>query len=112
VLAVVGWLTSASGDGYPEIGRLLTQAHLSLRDDFEISWPQADIAVEAALAAGALGARMIGGGFGGSVLALVGEDGGDPVRAAVADAFARRSWTAPETLAAVPSASARRVALE
>ena len=44
---------------------------MSLRDDFEISWPEADVAVDAALAAGALGARMIGGGFGGSVLALV-----------------------------------------
>ena len=112
VLAAVGWLTSASGDGYPEIGRLLTQAHLSLRDDFEISWPHADVAVEAALAAGALGARMIGGGFGGSVLALVREDAADPVRAAVTDAFARHSWSAPQILAAVPSASARRVALE
>jgi len=112
VLAAVGWLTSASGDGYPEIGRLLTQAHLSLRDDFEISWPHADVAVEAALAAGALGARMIGGGFGGSVLALVCEDAADPVRAAVTDAFARHSWSAPQILAAVPSASARRVALE
>jgi len=112
VLAAVSWLTSASGDGYPEIGRLLTQAHRSLRDDFEVSWPQADVAVEAALAAGALGARMIGGGFGGSVLALVREDAADPVHAAVMDAFARRSWSAPEILAAVPSASARRVALE
>ena len=58
-------------DTYREIGRLLTQAHASLRDDFEVSWPEADAAVEAALAAGAFGARMIGGGFGGSVLALV-----------------------------------------
>ena len=112
VLEVVGWLTSAPGDAYPEIGRLLTQAHLSLRDDFEISWPEADVAVEAALAAGALGARMIGGGFGGSVLALVREDAADPVRAAVADAFARRSWTAPEFLAAAPSDGARRAGLQ
>jgi galactokinase len=59
-----------SGD-YASVGPLLTAAHASLRDDFEVSWPQADVAVEAALAAGALGARMIGGGFGGSVLALI-----------------------------------------
>ena len=109
VLQVVGWLTSGSGDAYPEIGRLLTQAHLSLRDDFEISWPEADVAVEVALAAGALGARMIGGGFGGSVLALVREDAADQVRASVRDAFARRSWTAPEFLAAAPSDSAQRL---
>jgi len=46
------------------------------------------------------------------VLALVREDAADPVRAAVTDAFARHSWSAPQILAAVPSASARRVALE
>ena len=96
---------------YREIGRLLTQAHVSLRDDFEVSWPEADAAVEAALAAGALGARMMGGGFGGSVLALVPETGGGAIRAAVTEAYARRSWTAPEFLDAAPSSSARRVAL-
>jgi galactokinase len=107
VLEVVELLTS--GEAYPEIGRLLTEAHVSLRDDFEISWPEADVAVEAALAAGAYGARMIGGGFGGSVLALV--RAGDPVRAAVAEAFGRRAWTAPEFLEAAPSPGARRVGL-
>ena len=79
-----------SGDVYPEIGRLLTQAHVSLRDDFEVSWPEADVAVDAAVDAGALGARMIGGGFGGSVLALARSEAAGPVRAAVAEAFARR----------------------
>jgi galactokinase len=52
---------------------------------------------------------MIGGGFGGSVLALVRDGAAGPVRAAVADAFARRSWVAPEFLEAVPSARAGRV---
>jgi galactokinase len=116
VLDVVALLSSPPADAYREIGRLLTRAHVSLRDDFEISWPEADTTVEAALAAGAFGARMIGGGFGGSVLALVpataGGGGGVPVRAAVTDAFARHAWTAPEFLDAVPSASARRVALQ
>jgi galactokinase len=111
VLDVVALLRSPDGDVYPEIGRLLTQAHVSLRDDFEVSWPEADAAVDAALAAGALGARMIGGGFGGSVLALARSEAAGPVRAAVAEAFARRSWTAPAFLDATPSASARRVAL-
>ena len=112
MLKVVGLLTSASADAYPEIGRLLTQAHLSLRDDFEVSWPEADVAVDAAVDAGALGARMIGGGFGGSVLALARSEAAGPVRAAVAEAFARRSWTAPEFLTATPSASARRLGLQ
>jgi galactokinase len=109
VLAVVALLTRAAPDAYPRIGLLLTQAHESLRDDFEVSWPQADAAVDAALTAGALGARMIGGGFGGSVLALVRDGAAGPVRAAVADAFARRSWVAPVFLEAVPSARAGRV---
>jgi galactokinase len=137
VLEVVALLRASPGsspgpsaDTYREIGRLLTQAHASLRDDFEVSWPEADAAVEAAVAAGASGARMIGGGFGGSVLALVpaagaGGPGSGPgsgsgagagagagagsgsVRDAVTAAFARHGWTAPEFLDAVPSSSAR-----
>ncbi|MGW0042966.1 galactokinase [Rhodococcus sp. NPDC003348] len=54
-----------------EIGPLLTASHRSLRDDFEVSCPELDSAVDAALAAGAHGARMTGGGFGGSAIALV-----------------------------------------
>jgi galactokinase len=103
---------SGSALAYPKIGRLLTQAHASLRDDFEVSWPEADVAVDAAVAAGALGARMIGGGFGGSVLALVPDDAAWPVREAVAGAFAGRSWTAPEFIAGAASDGARRVELQ
>jgi len=95
---------------YRDIGQLLTESHASLRDDFEVSWPEADATVAAALAAGAFGARMMGGGFGGSVLALVPTAAG-PVRDAVTAAFARHAWTPPEFLDAVPSESARRLAL-
>ena len=106
-----------SGD-YAGVGALLTEAHASLRDDFEISWPEADVAVDAALSAGALGARMIGGGFGGSVLAMIpagdgagaGAGAAALVREAVAKAFAARDWTPAEFYAAVPSAGARRLA--
>jgi len=108
VLAAVDLLRSASGepDVYRKVGALLSEAHRSLRDDFEISWPHADVTVDVAAAAGALGARMIGGGFGGSVLALVPADAGRAVRAAIADAFARRSWAAPEFIETVPSGGA------
>ena len=112
VLDVVALLRAPSGpsaDTYREIGRLLTQAHVSLRDDFEVSWPEADVAAEAALAAGAAGARMIGGGFGGSVLGLVPAAAAGAVRDAVTGAFARQGWTAPEFLDAVPADSARQV---
>jgi len=91
------------------LGPLLTASHHSLRDRFRFSWPQADEAVEAAIEAGAAGARMTGGGFGGSVIALV------PARAAaqvcqnVTDRFARHHWPAPHFLAAEPSDAARRL---
>jgi galactokinase len=110
VLAAVDLLRSAPADpdAFGKVGALLSEAHRSLRDDFEVSWPHADVTVDAAVAAGALGARMIGGGFGGSVLALVPADAGPAVRAAIADAFERHSWAAPEFIETVPSAGARR----
>jgi galactokinase len=110
VRAAVDLLRSAPADpgAYRTIGVLLCEAHRSLRDDFEISWPHADVTVDAALAAGALGARMIGGGFGGSVLALVPADAMPAVRSAIAGAFARRSWAAPEFIETVPSGGASR----
>jgi galactokinase len=110
VLDVVALLNSPSGS-YRDIGQLVTRSHLSLRRDFEVSWPEADAAVGAALEAGALGARMMGGGFGGSVLALVPAAADGAVREAVAAAFARHAWAEPEFLDAAPSASARRLSL-
>ena len=91
------------------IGRLLTASHDSLRDSFGVSWPEADEAVAAAIDAGAAGARMTGGGFGGCVVALIPADRAEQVRAAVAGRFARRQWPAPHYLDAVPSAAARRL---
>lgn len=91
------------------IGRLLTASHHSLRDQFEVSWPEADEAVEAAIDAGAAGARMTGGGFGGCVVALVPADRARQVRTAVTERFSRRHWPAPHYLDAVPSDAARRM---
>jgi len=90
-------------------GPLLTASHASLRDDFEISWPQADVAVEAALAGGALGARMTGGGFGGSVIALAAAATSDGVRTAVTDAYTARGWPPPLFTEALPSPAAHRL---
>lgn len=81
-----------------EIGPLLTASHASMRDDFEITVRHVDVAVEAALAAGAVGARMTGGGFGGSIIALVEADGprgAQAVADAVAAAYAQRGWQPP-----------------
>jgi galactokinase len=92
-----------------ETGALLSASHESLRDDFEISWPEADVTVGAATGAGALGARMIGGGFGGSVIALAALRDSALIRASVDDEFARRGWRPPRFIDATPSAGARRV---
>ncbi|RSS79299.1 galactokinase [Streptomyces sp. WAC06614] len=96
--------------GEPEaLGPVLTAGHASLRDDYRISCPETDLAVESAVAAGALGARMTGGGFGGSVIALVPAEAAAAVAAAVGDAFAAAGFTAPAVLEAVPSAGAERI---
>ncbi|WP_200209517.1 galactokinase [Micromonospora coerulea] len=92
-----------------DIGPLLTASHASMRDDFEITVPEIDTAVDAALAAGAYGARMTGGGFGGCVLALVDADRADAVARAVAEAYAERGFTAPGTLTVLPAPGAGRL---
>ena len=91
------------------IGPLLTESHRSLRDNFEMSWPQADEAVAAALEAGAVGARMTGGGFGGCVVALAPAERAAQVRVAVAERFTEHHWPTPRFLDAVPSDGARRL---
>jgi galactokinase len=91
------------------VGALLSESHRSLRDDFEVSWPEADAVVAAAAGAGTLGARMMGGGFGGSVIALLPEDRAVPVRTAVQEAFRGRGWRPPEFMDAVPADGAGRI---
>ncbi|WP_431774651.1 galactokinase [Streptomyces cucumeris] len=91
------------------IGPVLTDGHASCRDDFEISCPELDLVVESANAAGALGARMTGGGFGGSAIVLVEETAADAVGKAVTEAFTGAGHRAPRIFTAVPSAGARRL---
>ena len=107
VLQVVAMLRGA-GDPR-EIGPVLTAGHASLRDDFEISTAELDACVAAAVTAGAHGARMVGGGFGGSAIVLVDSDRLAAVTAAVVDRFAAEGFEPPRTFVAVPSAGARRL---
>ena len=96
--------------GRPEaIGPVLTASHASMRDDYEITVAELDVAVDAALDAGALGARMTGGGFGGCVIALVRATETTEVADAVAKAFAGRGFTAPMAFVAIPGPGAARV---
>jgi galactokinase len=92
------------------IGPVLAEGHVSLRDDFRVSCPELDMVVDTALAAGALGARMTGGGFGGSAIVLTEAADVDTVTKAVEEAFAAAGFTAPRVFEAVPSPGARRIA--
>ncbi|MFI7501201.1 galactokinase [Streptomyces sp. NPDC049687] len=91
------------------IGPVLTEGHASLRDDFRVSCPELDLVVSTAVAAGALGARMTGGGFGGSAIVLAEAADVDTLTKAIEEAFAAAGHTAPRVFEAVPSAGARRV---
>jgi galactokinase len=92
------------------IGPVLTEGHASLRDDFRVSCPELDLVVDTALAAGALGARMTGGGFGGSAIVLAEAADVDTIGKAVEEAFAAAGFTSPRVFEAVPSPGARRIA--
>ncbi|KFJ07084.1 galactokinase [Bifidobacterium thermophilum] len=99
----------AAGD-IKRAGELFNASHDSLRDDYEVTVPELDIAVDTARANGAYGARMTGGGFGGSVIALTDKGRSREVAQKIADAFAARGFHQPRALAALASASAHRVA--
>jgi galactokinase len=107
VLAAAQLLTAGR---IAELGPLLDASHASMRDDFEITVPTVDLAVETAREAGALGARMTGGGFGGCIIALVEAGRSDAVAAEIADAFAKRGFHPPSHFLGVPSVGARRLA--
>ena len=96
-------------DDWARVGALFTASHTSMRDDFEISCAELDVVVDTALGHGAVGARMTGGGFGGSAIALVPTGRAAAVADRVAAAFADRGWPAPGVLPAPASAGARQV---
>ncbi|HKU11401.1 galactokinase [Sinomonas sp.] len=96
--------------GPTAIAPYLDASHASMRDDFEISCDELDTAVEASRAAGAIGARMTGGGFGGSAIALVPAEDEARVRDAVSAAFLERGFRAPRLFTVSPADGARRLA--
>ncbi|TNB73667.1 galactokinase [Arthrobacter sp. BB-1] len=99
-----------ANQGPAAIGPLLDASHASMRDDFEISCPELDLAVDASRAGGAIGARMTGGGFGGAAIALTPVALEQRVRDAVATAFADAGYKAPDIFTVSPAAGARRIA--
>jgi galactokinase len=105
---VIDTVATLRREGPRAIGALLDASHVSMRDDFEISVPELDLAVDTARTAGAIGARMTGGGFGGAAIALVERDDVSGISRAVADAFAEAGFAAPHVFTVQPSPGATR----
>jgi len=105
---VVDSVAALRAGDWPRLGKLMVSSHASLRDDYEVSCPELDVAVEASLAAGAVGARMTGGGFGGSAVVLTPLGRVVAVRTSVTDAFAAKDWQQPSIFEVSPSAGAHR----
>ncbi|KSW29911.1 galactokinase [Cellulomonas sp. B6] len=101
IARVTAFVAALDADAVEAVGPLMDASHASLRDDYAVSCRELDVAVDAARAAGARGARMTGGGFGGSAIALVGADDLEAVARSVAAAFAAQGLTAPAFAVAV-----------
>jgi galactokinase len=110
VREAVSTLRTGTRESLHRLGALFDASHASLRDDFRVSCAELDVACDAAVAAGALGARMTGGGFGGSAVALVPAAAVEAVVEAVAEAFAAHGFTPPRFLEATGAEVAGRSA--
>jgi galactokinase len=91
---------------FTTLGRLINESHFSLRDDYTVSCHELDVAVDASLNAGALGSRMVGGGFGGSAIALIKADQIESVKDAIKQAYSDKGFKAPRFFTSLPSAGA------
>ncbi|MFM7949005.1 MAG: galactokinase [Actinomycetales bacterium] len=96
-------------EDFTSLGETLNQSHESLRDDYEVSCPELDCAVRVARATGALGARMVGGGFGGSAIALVKSGEAGSIANAIERSFSESSFKSPRFFSAIPSDGARLI---
>jgi len=103
---VLDCVEALSSSDFIKVGQLINQSHVSLRDDYSVSCPELDTAVDASLAAGALGSRMVGGGFGGSAIALIEASKTSETIHAVEKAFAEKKFKAPRFFTSLPSQGA------
>lgn len=103
---VLDCVEALSKSDFVKVGELINQSHISLRDDYTVSCPELDTAVDASLAAGALGSRMVGGGFGGSAIALIEASKTSETIHALEKAFADKKFKAPRFFTSLPSQGA------
>ena len=104
VLVAVTLLKAGDFVGF---GEIVTAAHISLRDNYTVSCPELNLAVDTALKFGALGSRMIGGGFGGSAIALIKAKDSDLIKNEIKSGFMKARFKSPRFFSALPSAGAR-----
>ena len=107
MLRVLDAVKALEAEDFEALGQLLNQSHNSLRDDYEVSCPELDLAVDTALSPGALGARMVGGGFGGSAIALIKESDAGTISSTIERAFAKNGFKAPRFFDSLPSDGAK-----
>jgi galactokinase len=103
---VLDCVKALSDSNFELVGELLNQSHASLRDDYTVSCSELDTAVEASLTAGALGSRMVGGGFGGSAIALIQASKTTETIKAIEKAFSSKRFKAPRFFTSLPSQGA------
>jgi galactokinase len=103
---VLECVEALSNSDFEKVGQLINQSHASLRDDYTVSCPELDTAVEAALSAGALGSRMVGGGFGGSAIALIQASKTTETIKVIEKAFSSKGFKAPRFFTSLPSQGA------
>jgi galactokinase len=106
---VLDCVQALSDSNFARVGELINQSHISLRDDYTVSCPELDTAVDAALAAGALGARMVGGGFGGSAIALIQASKTTETIKTIEKAFSNKSFKPPRFFTSLPSQGAELI---
>lgn len=103
IARVLDCVKALEAKDYEKVGSLINQSHISLRDDYNVSCPELDVAVDASLKAGALGSRMVGGGFGGSAIALIKNSEKERTKLAISKAFALNGFKAPRFFESLPS---------
>jgi galactokinase len=106
ITRVIDAVAALESKDFQKLGLLLNASHASLRDDYDVSCPELNAAVNASLSAGALGARMVGGGFGGSAIALIKANQTQEVIKAIEIEFTKNSFKAPRFFTSLPSQGA------
>jgi galactokinase len=106
---VLDCVEALNASDFEKVGQLINQSHISLRDDYTVSCPELDTAVDAALSAGALGSRMVGGGFGGSAIALIQASKTTETINAIDKAFSNKGFKAPRFFTSLPSQGAELI---